>query len=195
MDIDEDLIIDEDEQLAQNTYLFSPMYSRHHNECSLCIFQYITEYEEQIRTFERKLVDINSKLGCGIQTCVTMVLNEFKDDERMSLFTKLTTSEITSHFDSVFGYPMCGYNRLKAYNFFSLFDESTVNNSTYIKFIYDTYKTSRNTSLCPYSLLGVYVFLVMINTIGGDSQLKKKHDFLWMFNCLYNHKLRFGKLR
>ncbi|KAH3779554.1 hypothetical protein DPMN_157357 [Dreissena polymorpha] len=114
MDIDEDLIIDEDEQLAQNTYLFSPMYSRHHNECSLCILQYITEYEEQIRTFEIKLVDINSKLGCGIQTCVTMVLNEFKDDERMSLFTKLTTSEITSHFDSVFGYPMCGYNRLKA---------------------------------------------------------------------------------
>ncbi|KAH3807999.1 hypothetical protein DPMN_136347 [Dreissena polymorpha] len=191
MDIDEVLIVDEDEQLAQNTYLFSPMYSRRHHECSLCIFQYITEYEEQIRTFESKLVEMNSKLGCGIQTCVTMVHNEFKDDERMSLFKKLTTSEITSHFDSVFGDPICGYNRLKAYNFFSLYD---VNNSTYIKFIYDTYKHSRNTSLCPYSLLGVYVFLVMINTIGGNAQLKKKHDFLWMFNCLCNHKLRFGKL-
>ncbi|KAH3734071.1 hypothetical protein DPMN_040511 [Dreissena polymorpha] len=102
-----------------------------------------------------------------------MVLNELKDDERMSLFKKLTTSEITSHCDSVFGDPICGYNRLEAYNFFSLFDESTVNNSTYIKFIYDTYKHSRNTSLCPYSLLGIYVFLVMINTIGGDAQLDK----------------------
>ncbi|KAH3828693.1 hypothetical protein DPMN_130675 [Dreissena polymorpha] len=89
MDIDEVLIVDEDEQLAQNTYLLSPMYSRHHHECSLCIFQYITEYEEPIRIFESKLVEMNSKLGCGIQTCVTMVLNEFKDDERMSLFKKI----------------------------------------------------------------------------------------------------------
>ncbi|KAH3858283.1 hypothetical protein DPMN_100905 [Dreissena polymorpha] len=84
-----------------------------------------------------------------------MVLNEFKDDERMLLFKKLTTSEITSHFDSLFGDPICGYSRLKAYIFFSLFDESAVNNSTYIKFIYDTYQHSRNTSRCPYSLLGV----------------------------------------
>ncbi|KAH3747990.1 hypothetical protein DPMN_182426 [Dreissena polymorpha] len=138
---------------------------------------------------------MTSKLGCGIQTCVTMVLNEFKDDERMSLFKKLTTCKITSHFDSLFGDPICGYNRLKAYNFFSLFDESTVNNSTNIKFIYDTYKHSRNTSLCTNSLLGVYGFIVMINTIGGDAKLNKKHYFLWMFNCLCNHKLRFGKLR
>jgi hypothetical protein len=194
MDIEE-ILTDEDDQLAQNVYLLSPMYSRQHKECSLCIYQYMKEYERQIQTFECKLLDVNSRLGCGMQTCVTMVLNEFNDDQSMSLFKQLTPSEITSHFDSVFGDPMCGYNRLKSYNFFSLFDNSTVNNSAYIKFIYDTYKHSRNTSLCPYSLLGVYVFLVMINTIGGDAQLKKKHDFLWMFNCLCNHKIRYGKLR
>ena len=191
----EEISIDEDEQLAQNTYLFSPMNTRQHKECPLCIYQYISEYKEQIRTFENKLANVNSNCGCGIQTCVTMVLNGFTNDERMSLLRHLSPIEITSHFDSVFGNPLCGYNKLKAYNVFSLFDESTVSNSAYISFIYDTYKHSRNTSLCPYSLLGVYVFLVMINTIGGNAQLKKKHDFLWMFNCLCNHKIRFGKLR
>lgn len=196
MELDIEMLdIDEDEQLAQNVNLFSPMYSKQDKDCLLCIYQYLSEYEQQISRFESMLSAANSKLGCGIQTCINIVLKEIENDDSMDLFRRISTHDINSHFDSVFGHPLCGYNRLKKYNFFSLFDENTINNASYINFIYHTYKHSRTTSLCPYALLCVYVYLLMMNTIGEVNEFKKKHDFLWMYNSLCNHKIRLGKLR
>lgn len=189
------LDIDEDEQLAENINLFSPMYAKQHQDCLLCTYQYLSEYESQISTFESMLTAANSKLGCGVQTCIHIVLKEIENNESMQLFRQLSEHDIRQHFDSVFGNPLCGYNRLKQYDFFSLFDENTANNTSYIKFIYHTYKHSRTTSLCPYSLLCVYVYLLMMSTIGEVTEYKKKHDFLWMYNSLYNHNIRLGKLK
>ena len=196
MELDLDMLdIDEDEQLAQSIDLFSPMYSKQQHDCLLCTYQYLSEYEPQISKFESMLTAANSKLGCGVQTCITIVLKEIENDDSMQLFRQLSEHDICQHFDSVFGHPLCGYNRLKQYNFFSLFDENTVENASYVKFIYHTYKHSRTTSLCPYALLCVYVYLLMISTIGEVTEYKKKHDFLWMYNSLCNHKMRLGKLK
>lgn len=192
----ETLDLDEEEQLASNVNLFSLLYCHQYKDCLLCVYQYLPGVKEQILRFESLLADASSKLGCEMNTCVDLVLRDLVHDESMNLFRQLSIDEICDHFDTVFGHPMCGYNRLKRYNFFSLFDETTVDNENYARFILNTYKYSRCTSLCPYALLCVYVYLIMINTVGGDiTQFKKKHDYLWMYNCLSNHGIRKGKLK
>lgn len=185
----------DDEETASKVYLLSPFYGYQHKDCLLCVYQYLPQFKSQISRFESMLDEANSKLGCGIKTCIHLVLKETQNDESMGLFHQISACDISEHFDSVFGHPMCGYNRLKRYNFFSLFDENTVDSASYTDFVYNTYKHSRTTSLCPYALLCVYVFVIMMNTIGGVTEFKKKHDFLWMYNSLCNHKIRLGKLQ
>lgn len=189
------LDIEESVSDHENVNLFSTFYSKQDHDCQLCIFQSLTEYKFQIERFQFLLSEKNSKSGCGIKTCVDLILGEIKDDATMSLFHKLHPNIITDHFDIVFGSPLCGYNRLKQYNFHTLFNQTNVNNITFVNFVYQTYKFSRRTSLCPYSLLCVFIYIIMRNSVGGASDFKKKHDFIWMFNSLFNHKLRLGKLQ
>lgn len=189
----EELEIDDGEQDASLVNLFSPFYSYQHRDCLLCIYKYIPKFSDAIEMFQKRLEEVSSKLGSGIETCVNLVLRDVQQDESMKLLLELDERDIVKHFDAVFGNPMCGYNRLKTYNFFSLLTESTINNPAHVRFMYDTYKHSRNTSLCPYSLLAVYVFTIMSNTIGEVSEYKKKHDFLWMYNCLSHHNIRSGR--
>lgn len=181
-----------DNQLLSSVDLFSPFYSKSHNECSLCIYQYLPKYKLQINRFETLLRAEHSLRGCGIKTCIQKVLAEHEND--MCFMNKFKMHEISRHFDYIFGDPMCGYNNLKRYDFFSLFDENNITSKKYVNFIYSTYKHSRSTSLCPYALLSVYVYHIMDNSIGGVSEFKKKHDFLWMYNSLSHHQIRLGKL-
>ena len=178
-----------------NVSLFSTLYMKEHTDCQLCIFQNLKEYKSQIQRFEEMLVDKKSKLGCGIKTCVNLVLGDLKYDQSMVLFQKLHPNTITEHFDVVFGSPLCGYNRQKQYNFQSLFNQTNVTNNSFVDFVYKTYKFARNTSLCPYSILCVFIYMIMKNTFGGASDFKKKHDYIWMFNSLYCHNIRLGKLQ
>ena len=183
------------DETANAVYLFSPFYSRQQKDCMLCLYKFLPKYSTQISKFETMLEEVNSKLGCGTKTCVNLVLNEIQNDDTMNLFHEISPPDICQHFDSIFGSPMCGYNRSKSYDFFSLFNENTVDSDQYISFVYDTYKNSRTTSLCPYSLLAVYIYIIMVGTFGEVSEYKKKHDFLWLFNALSNHKIRLGKLQ
>jgi hypothetical protein len=185
--------IENSEPDTSSVYLFSPMYSHQERDCLLCVYQYLPQYKSQIQKFQTMLEAVSSKVGCGIETCVQLILRETEQDADMILFRDLGVKDIVQHFDTVFGHPMCGYNRLKKYNFFTLFNENSIDNKSYVNFVYNTYKHSRSTSLCPYALLAVYVFMIMSNTIGDVSEYKKKHDFLWMYNCLSNHKIRSGR--
>lgn len=180
------------EEDVSDVNLFAPLYSNQDKDCILCIAQYLPEYKTQISTFENLLTETISNHGCGMNTCVNIVLAQVKHKNDMIFFHTMSPNVITNHFDPVFGDPLCAYNRLKSYNFFSLFDQETITNQRYIDFVYKTFKHSRSTSLCPYALLAVYVFRIIKRSVG---EVKKKHDYLWMYNCLYNHDLRKGKLQ
>ena len=192
--MEHDAHISDCETLSSNVNLFSPMYSKQHTDCLLCIYQYLPKYKDQISRFDNLLKLEMSAKGCGTVTCIHKILEKVKDDPDMELFRNLPVSLINKHFDRIFGDPMCRYNNSKTFDFFTLFEESNVNNQKYVDFIYRTYKHSRSTSLCPYALLSVYVFYLMEHSVGSVSDFKKKHDFLWVFNCLYNHGLRLAKL-
>lgn len=191
----DETILPEDSQLLTIVDLLSPFYSKSHEECSFCIFQYLPKYRHLIQRFENMLQKELLHRGCGFNTCIQKVMEKIENDSEMCFIKKFTIHEISRHFDYIFGDPMCGYNKLKKFDFFSLFDENNINSKPYVDFIYHTYKYSRSTSLCPYALLGVYVYHIMENSIGGVSEFKKKHDFLWMYNCLFNHRIRLGKLK
>ena len=184
-----------DEQTFTSIDLFSPVYCKSHNECLLCIYQYFPEYKEQIKRFEQMLEQENMSKGCGVKTCIQTILETFKDDKDMAFILQIPVGDLSKHFDDVFGNPFCGYNRKKTFDFFSLFDESNVNNTNYIDFIFRTYKYSRSTSVCPYALAAVFVYYMIENSIEGLGDFKKKHDYLWMYNCLCSHQIRLGKLK
>ncbi len=172
--------------------LFSPTYSSDDEECPLCLYRYLPEHGREVERFERQLEATSGHMGCGTKTCVALVLQRAASDD-FPLLRGISMGHINAHFDPVFGDPMCAYNRLKHYDFFSLFDETNVTNPKYVDFVFGAYKHSRTTSLCPYALLAVIVYQIMRNGVGGE--FKKKHDFLWMYNCLHDHGLRLGKLR
>lgn len=193
MQVDDSVSNIENDEPDTTIYLFSPLYSQQEKDCPLCIYQCLPQHKSRIRKFQTMLEIITGKIGCGIDTCVQLILKQIEGDSDMDLFKDLREKDIVQHFDTVFGHPMCGYNRLKRYNFFTLFNENSIDNLSYVYFVYSTYKHSHSTSLCPYSLLAVYTFMILSNTIGEVSEYKKKHDFLWMYNCLSNHKIRFGR--
>lgn len=180
-------------QDEENVDLFSPMYNEKFKECDLCLYMCVPELREKMYKLEKMLLESNSKFGSGFRTCVELVMDQVKRDESMSLFHKFSVDDMTLHFDCVFGSPMCGYNRLKTYDFFSLFDSSTISNESYVRFIYQAYKQNRSSSLCPYALLSVYVYTMMESKVG--EMFKKKHDYLWMYNCLQSHNIRLGRLQ
>ena len=190
-----DYFAKENDDLISNINLFHPFYSTNEDECSLCIKQYLPEFKTQIQTFETLLQQENANMGCGIKTCIERVLEKIKDQSDMSFIKSVDVEILSKHFDNIFGYPLCGYNNLKRFDFFALFDQSNIDSTPYIEFIYSTYKHSRSTSQCPYALLAVYIWQIIENSIGNMSDYKKKHDFLWMYNCLMNHKIRLGKLK
>ncbi len=113
------------------------------------------------------------------------------EKEEFALLRGMSEDRVTAHFDPVFGNPMCAYNRLKGIRLFLSVrrHEPSKTLSTW-NFVFDAYKNSRTTSLCPYALLAVIVYQIMRNGVGGE--FKKKHDFLWMYNCLHDHGLRLG---
>lgn len=159
--------------------LFSPTYRN--SECRLCLYT-VTD-REKMQDLDRKLK--LPKLGCCFKTRAKMLL------ETESL--PFSVDEICGHFDRVFGNPMCGYNCKKTYDFFAVFNEST--NDEYLRFIHSIYKNKRVSSVCPYALFSSLVFMLLEESVGELSNFKKKHDFLWMFNCLSGHGIRFGKLQ
>ena len=60
------LYIDEDEQLAENINLVSPMYAKQRQDCLLCTYHYLSDYESQISTFKSMLTAANCNLGCVV---------------------------------------------------------------------------------------------------------------------------------
>ncbi len=124
--------------------LFSPTYSNDDEECPLCICRYLPEHASEIDRFERRLEA--AETGCGTRTCVALVLLRAEKEE-FALLRGMSEDRVTAHFDPVFGNPMCAYNRLKGYDFFSLFDDTNVENPKYVDFVFDAYKNSRTTSL------------------------------------------------
>ena len=186
---------DSDDEETVNVCLFSPLYNKLCKDCIFCIYNSLPKYKQLFSQFENSLNQFQIKLGCCMKTCIDLAMKKHSDNESMSFITESPKSLLYSHFDPVFGDPLCGYNRAKEYDFFSLYDKSCIDNKAYTTFVYDTYKYSRSTSLCPYSLLAVLIFKVISSSIGEESEFKKKHDYLWMFNTLVNHNLRMGKLK
>ena len=184
-----------DDDIPETFDLFSVFYSQSYDECKICIYQYLPEYKSQIMRFESMLKKEQSERGCGIKTCIQTVLASLQDTDEMTFMQQLPLQVLHKHFDNIFGEPICGYNNLKRFDFFSLFDSSNVDSKGYVDFIYHTYKHSRSTSLCPYALTAVYVYHMIEHSIEGISNFKRKHDFLWMYNALADHKIRLGKLQ
>jgi hypothetical protein len=174
--------------------MFSPTYGSVGDDCLLCTYEYLPEYADEIGRFGELLESTSRRMGCGTRTCVELLLSG--PDSDFPLMATLPESGISDHFDRVFGRPTCGYNRSKRYDFFTLFDDETnVDGAEYVRFVLDSYKHARTTSLCPYALLAVYVHGILSSSIGGVSEFKKKHDYLWMYACLAEHGIRLGKLR
>ena len=186
---------DSGDESIVNMCLFSPLYNKLYKDCILCIYNSLPKYKVLFSQFESSLNQFQIQQGCGMKTCIDLAIKKHSDNDDMSFIIEAPKSLLYSHFDPVFGDPLCGYNRAKEYDFFSLYDQSCIDNEAYTTFVYDTYKYSRTTSLCPYSLLAVLIFKVISNSIGTDSEFKKKCDYLWMFNTLVNHNLRLGKLK